>query len=707
MQRRSLSSVPFSESDSFGAVLTNDSYIPLLVTYTKQDAEINSLRKAGKDDLLKLEPEYFSALEALDRSKCILLVGNSGMGKTTFLKMLYMCMDGERSNHPTWNLAKITEPVIRTESGSVPEVQKWGSGALKPFWLELDQLSFENRERKKLPKEIEDAELILVDGAENIDPQNWQWIAAVINDLHASRPDLYFVIACEADVMNRLRPRLSGFTSYSVKTLTNAQKQQTAKMFSPDKNQNRNAEIIAHMPTELAQALASTQSFISWMEMEAKPQTIDAFYKAELGRSSIAPGEIKRAQQTAYEYFTEAMDVQRKPEVFKSFLYDKNLLRYLACNYCIEGDFNSCFEKLVQALNYQSWAMIRMLKMIARGSDPARFIPLFLDLCPTGEPTAETSIEALFAADLLFEFKDRITLSEENKLVRIRQWIRAIIDNGWLTVYDRIIAGKRLSWLGDERDLTDLVSIPAGNFTMGDYLLPNNQPVDEIYVNEFKMGRYPVVNALYQEFIAQTERFWLSEEQSNCERRNYPAVNLTWHDAVAFCDWLTEKWQMEGKIRRDEIVRLPSEAEWEYAARGKIISQPGMLIYAWGSGWQDDYCNTQELGLNDTCAVGLFPQNESAFGCRDMNGMVWEWNSTLWGTNPKTPDFPYPYDPNDGRENSMHAPDNIRRCMRGGSFGSTADHATCCYRGGLEPIGFWRGDGFRIVVSRVNDGTRS
>ncbi len=703
MQQGSLFRKQFSMSDSFSAVLANDGYIPLLVTYTKQDAEINSLRKAGKDDLMKLEPEYFSALEALNRSKCILLVGDSGMGKTTFLKMLCICMEGELENHPKYNLAKITEPVVRTETGIVLEVQKWDDGALRPFLLDLESLALEDRNRKKFPDEVKDAELILIDGADDIDPEDWKWVASEIEMLHAEDPDRYFVIACEADVMNRLRPRLPGFTSYTVKTLTDAQKHLISKQSSDDPDFLCNG-LMPKVPMELSEALKITQSYLSWTTMDPKPQSVQTFFEAELEKSPLAKAE---PEFTAYKYFTQKMDQREQQKIFASFQSDMNLLRYLACKYCLEENFNTRFEKLVMKLNYQSWAMIRMLKMIAKEKNAENLKSMFLDLCPNGEPKAETSIKALIAADLLFEIRDKIDILREKKVIQLKKWIRAIVENGWLTVYDRIIAGKRLSWLGDDRELTELVSIPAGSFTMGDYLLPNNQPVAEIKIKAFKIGRYAVVNTTYKEFIDQTGRFWLSEEKDNCERRNYPAINLTWYDAVAFCNWLTEKWQEEGKIGHDEIVRLPTEAEWEYAARGKIISQPDTLIYAWGSGWQDDYCNTRELGLNDTCAVGLFPQNESAFGCLDMNGMVWEWNSTLWGTDPKRPDYPYPYDPGDGRENTKDAPDNIRRCMRGGSFGSTADHATCCYRGGLEPIGFWRGDGFRIVVSKDKNGTRS
>lgn len=80
-----------------------------------------------------------------------------------------------------------------------------------------------------------------------------------------------------------------------------------------------------------------------------------------------------------------------------------------------------------------------------------------------------------------------------------------------------------------------------------------------------------------------------------------------------------------------------------------------------------------------------------------MAGQIWEWTTTLWGNDMATPSFAYPYR-DDGREN-LGAPADIRRVLRGGCFSSTSVKACCTYRGSLEPNGFWRGNGFRIVVS--------
>ena len=188
-------------------------------------------------------------------------------------------------------------------------------------------------------------------------------------------------------------------------------------------------------------------------------------------------------------------------------------------------------------------------------------------------------------------------------------------------------------------------------------------------------------------------------DHNNIDRLNAPATDLTWHDARAYCEWLTRKWRTSGKISPTEQVRLPTEPEWERASNGDLnrLNDSTGPVYPWGLEWKHDAANSEETGLNTTYAVGLFPEGKSPYGCYDMAGQVWEWCSTLWGEDMATPSYAYPWQ-DDDREAS-NAPESVRRVLRGGCFSSGKLKACGTYRGSLEPAGFWRGNGFRIVVS--------
>ena len=89
-------------------------------------------------------------------------------------------------------------------------------------------------------------------------------------------------------------------------------------------------------------------------------------------------------------------------------------------------------------------------------------------------------------------------------------------------------------------------------------------------------------------------------------------------------------------------------------------------------------CNFN-MTVGDTTPVGRYPDGKSPYGLLDMAGNVWEWTSSLWGTDVNKPEFGYPYDATDGREN-LSAPDTVLRVLRGGSFRDDAQDVRCAYR---------------------------
>jgi formylglycine-generating enzyme required for sulfatase activity len=188
----------------------------------------------------------------------------------------------------------------------------------------------------------------------------------------------------------------------------------------------------------------------------------------------------------------------------------------------------------------------------------------------------------------------------------------------------------------------------------------------------------------YQTFVAATGHpapgHW-PEGAYPPNKSNHPVVYVNWHDAVAYCQWLSEATGKE--------CRLPTEAEWEKAA-GWDVEQGVKRTYPWGDEFDASLCNTVESGIGDTTPVGVYPGGASPYGVMDMSGNVWEWCSSFY--------WDYPYDPDDGRED-LEAEGT--RVLRGGAFGNDRRSVRCTYRYGSSPYDRVRDDGFRVMVSPV------
>ncbi|NBD35365.1 MAG: SUMF1/EgtB/PvdO family nonheme iron enzyme [Chloroflexi bacterium] len=248
----------------------------------------------------------------------------------------------------------------------------------------------------------------------------------------------------------------------------------------------------------------------------------------------------------------------------------------------------------------------------------------------------------------------------------------------------------------------EMIHIPAGEFLMGSdpvqdpHAREEEQPQHPVYLPDYAMAKTAVTNAQYAVFLCATHHAppqhwrWLrwSHRWAPPRRRHYPAVYVTWYDARAYCQWLRE---ITGKL-----YRLPTEAEWEKAARGAEGQ-----IYPWGNAWDANRCNIQgEAEAKDTRPVHAHPQGASPYGLLDMVGNIWEWTSSLWGIELDPPTYTYPYDPLDGRENPI-ANHYIRRVLRGVSFYNRCPMARCAARYRYSPRNRFDSVGFRVALSLV------
>lgn len=176
------------------------------------------------------------------------------------------------------------------------------------------------------------------------------------------------------------------------------------------------------------------------------------------------------------------------------------------------------------------------------------------------------------------------------------------------------------------------------------------------------------------------------------EQRGYPsrpAVGVSWFEAMAYCRWLDARMKGVDPGREGYIVRLPTEAEWEKAARSGDSRR-----YVWGNDpWDEERANISDSGIGHPTSVGMYPQGATPTSSLDVIGNVWEWALSLYRD--------YPYKPEDGR-NDLEA--EGARVVRGGSWNGDRRLARCSVRGWDCPDFFDPYCGFRVVLSLASSG---
>ena len=305
-------------------------------------------------------------------------------------------------------------------------------------------------------------------------------------------------------------------------------------------------------------------------------------------------------------------------------------------------------------------------------------------------------------ADLQSNARERIhgallMLSERERQIALIDLVRMVGTPNQYTVAERVSVGKALSFLGDPRIRTRdpmLVRVPGGAFTMGtdseavdrileqcglddgaedalrqaerDALLMET-PARAVELPPFAIGRFPVTNLEFHAFVlsggAPPREYW-EETTAAPWIQNQPVHGVAWDEAVAYCDWLADE--------TGRPFRLPTEEEWEKAARGA-----DGRAFPWGDAFSYNCANVWEGGVGAPTAVGVYPEGVSPYGALDVAGNVAEWTASFIGT--------YPGSAGSDAIARAVAEHGRYRVVRGGGWRDAGQYGRCARR--RSPVG--------------------
>ncbi|HRI56393.1 MAG TPA: SUMF1/EgtB/PvdO family nonheme iron enzyme, partial [Anaerolineae bacterium] len=350
-------------------------------------------------------------------------------------------------------------------------------------------------------------------------------------------------------------------------------------------------------------------------------------------------------------------------------------------------------------------------------------LDLAYDLCPAAAPASDAQwravlwggqVAALLGPDVI---EDDAAKPEGGRvfLERLKPRLVDVMRSSPLRPIERAEAGNVLARLGDpRREVLDplhieFLDVPAGSFRMGNddkskvWLGTESPQHTYNLAYDYWISRYPITNAQFGAFVqaegykkpaywqeAKAHGYWrpgevrrrfvkgseVVEEWASAPAdygepfslSNHPVVGVNWWEALAFTRWLEEQLRAAGKLPSGWQVRLPSEAEWEKAARGADGRD-----FPWLGKIDPDRVNYGASGIGSTSAVGCFLGGASPYGVEEMSGNVWEWTRSVYD------EYPYPVEGKALQQREKLAADpSYSRVLRGGSFGSYVENLLRC-----------------------------
>lgn len=379
-----------------------------------------------------------------------------------------------------------------------------------------------------------------------------------------------------------------------------------------------------------------------------------------------------------------------------------------ACHLAASGDFTRECLRVARA-NPEHWAVVLPLAARAAGAERGASAAdeligsRYVEKCGSAHTPDDWILAALAGTQLLELGSAALGTSERTQAIlnRVRGWLVAALpvhpDDGGLRAPKRAAIGDVLSALGDPRfdperwylpadDMLGFVHIPADPgfcigirstdrervaLVIGGDVLDHEINDTSTPTAEFCIGRYPVTVAQFRAFVRDAGIAPVEADALN-DPDTRPVRWVDWHEATAYVNWLQKRLLASTELARHPIVHLlrdqgwqvalPSELEWEKAARGGLSGE----VFVCGDRTDFELANFDESGVGESSACGCFPAN--GYGLHDMLGNVWEWTNSIRTGKPTNSSGAYPHDPYESERMWSDADEKTLRVLRGGSW---------------------------------------
>jgi len=691
-------------ADNTYARWSDDKYIdekarplPMNVSFHDPKSMIR-VQESPKEDLIE-------ALEREDSGRLVIL-GDPGAGKTTALERL-VWVTAARSLE---DLDELVVPVFVLLSRYCGETNLLP--LLRAMINRHNELNLSEKETEDLLRDMPC--LILLDGLNEMGRHRKEGVKAVAN-LMDTYPHHRYCLTCRTDDYRDYRAELDQVAEFLIQEL---EAEDVMTYLAAHLDKNKGSSLYRKIGTDDRLRSMSRIPLLLLMIKEAGPSGELPKDRADLVerfvRSERFLGRIKHsAIRSKVRPSLEALCWRMQEEQILEYGVDPAL-----------GLFKQCRGER----DYSPEAMLDELKksrvLVSVGDDNVRMLHQMLQDYFAAQalgrrPEAE---ELVFGLARDRWWRETVVLYLWAR--KDQELAQKLMEDSMADLTFRITVGDIMGRMGDRRFRgphleTDLVEVPAGEFIMGSSpetvgkwkretgeAWYDAEPCEErIFVDSFLIARYPVTNAQYERFMRaggyDEERYWTKAGwdyrqgqpsafdialvrksrdrpefwEDVSDQPNHPVVWVTWYEAGAYCAWLSEA---TGKN-----YRLPTEAQWEKAARGTQDRRE----WPWGDRFDPDKANTAEGRTRGTTPVGVYHHGASPYGALDMVGNVSEWTRSLYK--------PYPYDAHDGRN---HLEGGGHRVLRGGSFHDYEYQARLAFRDSAVPDLFLSGVGFRVVV---------